>query len=621
MKARDLTHILKYFDVLPEEARVPQRVTSLLTGESLRSLRRKKPIPSYPINEKMTGHRVGDVRKLLRRAGDGVMGWRDHLKIHPAADLFPLISKSELGELAKDIVKHGLRYPIILWRENEKARVYLLDGRNRLDAMESVGVEFLDDDGNFKGSWSFRDGDPYDLVLSLNVHRRHLTGQQKRELIAKLLKAKPGESNRKIAKQTKADDKTVAKVRRDLESSAEIPQLEKTTGADGKQRKVHAKKSAVQRTTGKSDPKPAIIESAEVDIEQRRADHAHLADPITVEDELEPSEYRESFLLRAADAMAFAVGNRHWQSWFRATPKLMEWVLGAKIDHKPVRRIIMRDEDKNEIAYNDKARAVVKMGRDLDAVNAYLARQTITLGGNVLKEGDPLYVDTHCVTGALRIQLRRIFNDASWYKGGRWWNDVQNIPKQARLWMKLEGYPVAVYDYSAFYPGLLYAMVGSCCIGDPYTIPDWPRAITKRALNILINTVNGTSAVRAVATELKHHIGGSQKDRYQKARIIIAGLKERNGPIAGFLHSNAGKHLMWHEAFILYQNMLDLMRLEIPFLPLHDALLVPEPAFSGLGRIMERNLELAQELLAETHLERQKAELNLDNDCVVEPTG
>jgi hypothetical protein len=110
------------------------------------------------------------------------------------------------------------------------------------------------------------DGDPYDYVLSANLHRRHLTSEQKRELIAKILKAKPETSNRKIAKQTKADDKTVAKVRRKLESTSEIPRLEKTTGADGRQRKARPKKP----------PKPVdrrVTESPQISLEQRRAEN------------------------------------------------------------------------------------------------------------------------------------------------------------------------------------------------------------------------------------------------------------------------------------------------------------------------------------------------------------
>jgi hypothetical protein len=34
--------------------------------------------------------------------------WRDHLPVHPAADLFPLMSESELRELGEDIKANGL---------------------------------------------------------------------------------------------------------------------------------------------------------------------------------------------------------------------------------------------------------------------------------------------------------------------------------------------------------------------------------------------------------------------------------------------------------------------------------------------------------------------------------
>jgi ParB-like chromosome segregation protein Spo0J len=193
--------------------------------------------------------------------------WRDVLPIHPAAD-FPLMSESELRELGEDIKKRGLISPIIVACNGDHAE--LLDGCNRLDAMELVGIT-LDLKACFESN-VFQtipdDADPYEYVLAANVHRRHLTGEQKRELIAKVLKTKPAASNRQIAKQVKADDKTVASVRRDLESTAEIPQLEKTTGKDGKTR----------RACKPAKAKPATTESAEVSIEQRQADHAQLAD-------------------------------------------------------------------------------------------------------------------------------------------------------------------------------------------------------------------------------------------------------------------------------------------------------------------------------------------------------
>src|SRR5262249_51135539 len=66
--------------------------------------------------------------------------WRDVLPVHPAADLFPLMSEAELRELGEDIKKNGLQIPIVVQRDGDAFK--LLDGRNRLDAMELVGVPF-----------------------------------------------------------------------------------------------------------------------------------------------------------------------------------------------------------------------------------------------------------------------------------------------------------------------------------------------------------------------------------------------------------------------------------------------------------------------------------------------
>ena len=60
-------------------------------------------------------------------------------------------------------------------------------------------------------------------MLSANIHRRHLTAEQKREIIAAVLKAQPEKSNRTIAKQTKVDDKTVAAVRGSSKQLGKFP--------------------------------------------------------------------------------------------------------------------------------------------------------------------------------------------------------------------------------------------------------------------------------------------------------------------------------------------------------------------------------------------------------------
>ena len=159
--------------------------------------------------------------------------WRDTLPIHPAAELFPLMSPDELAALGEDIRKHGLTSSIVLWSDG-KSQALLLDGRSRLDAIEIairgpaiVGAPSLIAGKNFLACNKVivldRSVDPYAYVTSANIHRRHLTAEHKRELIAKLIEADPTKSNRQIAKTVKVDHKTVASVRAEKEDVGKFP--------------------------------------------------------------------------------------------------------------------------------------------------------------------------------------------------------------------------------------------------------------------------------------------------------------------------------------------------------------------------------------------------------------
>jgi hypothetical protein len=87
--------------------------------------------------------------------------------------------------------------------------------------------------------------DAYAFVLSANIHRRHLTAEQRRELIAKLLKAQPEKSDRQIGKIINADNKTVAAVREKLEAREEIPHVETRTDSKGRAQPAKKKRRDV----------------------------------------------------------------------------------------------------------------------------------------------------------------------------------------------------------------------------------------------------------------------------------------------------------------------------------------------------------------------------------------
>ncbi len=87
--------------------------------------------------------------------------WRDILPVHPAADLFPMLSDAELVTLGADIKARGILNKIVIWN-GPGTTEFLLDGRNRLAAAEKAGLlEF--DDGRLSNGWSttMRNGASY----------------------------------------------------------------------------------------------------------------------------------------------------------------------------------------------------------------------------------------------------------------------------------------------------------------------------------------------------------------------------------------------------------------------------------------------------------------------------
>lgn len=95
------------------------------------------------------------------------------LEFHEIANIFPLMSEAELAMLADDIRANGLREPI--WTYQDK----IIDGRNRYLACQRAGVEprFTEWGGS---------GSLVAFVASLNLHRRHLSIDQRAAVAARI---------------------------------------------------------------------------------------------------------------------------------------------------------------------------------------------------------------------------------------------------------------------------------------------------------------------------------------------------------------------------------------------------------------------------------------------------
>ncbi len=98
------------------------------------------------------------------------------MQFHGMANVFPMMPETskEFKALVDDMKEHGQREPILLSRDGR-----ILDGRNRYRACRKLGTE---------PAVRTYDGDEspsvlMELVLSLNIHRRHLTPKERAEAV------------------------------------------------------------------------------------------------------------------------------------------------------------------------------------------------------------------------------------------------------------------------------------------------------------------------------------------------------------------------------------------------------------------------------------------------------
>ena len=230
----------------------------------------KTQLQTFPGPTASPGDNIGDLFTAPNPAG---LSWRDRVEVHPAADRYPMMSGDEFEQFIKDIAKNGQREGIVLWTPEQPEttlpqKVYVLDGRNRLDAIERAFahdpaaygdkiVKALCWDPSRGGTAHllYGDTDPFKASESLNLHRRHLTSKKKRELIASLVRENPERSDREIARLAKATPTTAGKVRAALEESGDVSKLDTRPDSTGRIQRAHKLPRSTLQT--RSGPKPS----------------------------------------------------------------------------------------------------------------------------------------------------------------------------------------------------------------------------------------------------------------------------------------------------------------------------------------------------------------------------
>jgi len=145
-------------------------------------------------------------------------------------ELPPLPAEDREG-LRMSIAASGVIVPIIVWPKG-KVR-YIIDGSHRKTIADELGYECpellrpdLDEE------------EARVMARALNLARRQLDREQKRQIIADQLHESPERSARWIGKMLGVDHKTVISVREELLSGGEFPHLDTVVGRDGKRYSV-----------------------------------------------------------------------------------------------------------------------------------------------------------------------------------------------------------------------------------------------------------------------------------------------------------------------------------------------------------------------------------------------
>lgn len=105
----------------------------------------------------------------------------DQQGFHPYADIFPNMTDGEFAQFVDDVGQRGLIFPIVTTPDGQ-----ILDGRHRYRACMELKI---------KPRYQVHVGDPLSYVLSVNLHRRHLTESQRAMVGARAANVAHGGSN------------------------------------------------------------------------------------------------------------------------------------------------------------------------------------------------------------------------------------------------------------------------------------------------------------------------------------------------------------------------------------------------------------------------------------------
>lgn len=174
------------------------------------------------------------------------------------------------------------------------------------------------------------------------------------------------------------------------------------------------------------------------------------------------------------------------------------------------------------------------------------------------------------VLPAMQTTMTRIFNNGSYDEGGRFYCQLQNLPKKQRIDLRFDNEPTIEIDFTGMHPHLLYHLQGDDFSGDPYAIEGFKREAVKVAFNTLINR------------DSRKHKGMAAKSLVRNLNISMVqatslenALYRLHHRIAGHFNTGYGLKLQKLDSQIAFDVMTHFfMERKRPILMIHDSAIV-----------------------------------------------
>ena len=234
-----------------------------------------------------------------------------------------------------------------------------------------------------------------------------------------------------------------------------------------------------------------------------------------------------------------------------------------------------------------------------------------------------------------RRTIHRTFNDTQLETGGRfyggWW---ENLPKEYRQFIIINGKRTVELDYSSMHPLLVYAQAGLEMPNDAYSGIISPkkypktsyendqdptkdlRNMIKRSLNAMLNSTK--LMTRPPRKRKPKDYGPSDFGLTWKE--VVDAILEFHHPINDFFFSGIGGRLQRIDSEIAELTMLHFAKHNIPVLPIHDSFIMHAAYENELRGVMDKSFAQVTGFSGKVEIEKKskKASVITDNDELVD---